>query len=186
MQKLYCYVDESGQDTAGKFFLVSVVIIAEEREKLRSVLKEIERESGKGIKKWMKSTRKQKHAYVKAVFQHSNFEGTLYYSEYFNTRTYVDLIILTTAKSIHEHKKVFSEAVIFVDGLKRPERHHFAAGVRKLNIRVRKVRGIKDEADEFIRLADAMCGFVRDASEKEPEAVVLYQKGERACMIKKV
>jgi len=29
-QKLYCYVDETGQDTAGKIFIVSVVIIEKE------------------------------------------------------------------------------------------------------------------------------------------------------------
>lgn len=30
MKKLYCFVDETGQDTKGKFFLVSVVLKGEE------------------------------------------------------------------------------------------------------------------------------------------------------------
>jgi hypothetical protein len=33
-QKLYCYVDETGQDTLGQFFIVSVVITEDIREKL--------------------------------------------------------------------------------------------------------------------------------------------------------
>jgi hypothetical protein len=186
MKKLYCYVDESGQDTSGKLFLVSVILASGERETLRDFLSKIEKTSGKGIKKWMKSTQKQKHDYLEALFQHNAFEEKIYYSEYHDTRAYVDLIILSAAKSIHGANELFSETVIFVDGLKRSERHHFAAGIRKLNIRVRKVRGIKDEADEFIRLADAICGFMRDVLEEKFEMATLYQKGARARIIKKV
>ena len=48
MQKLYCYVDETGQDTGGAFFLV-VVIIAEKDSALllEKQLEQIEKESGK-------------------------------------------------------------------------------------------------------------------------------------------
>lgn len=166
--------------------MVSVVVISEERERLRDTLRIIEKKSKKGIKKWMKSTRTQKCAYIAALFQNFDFAQKIYYSVYYDTRAYVDLTILTTAKSIYNSRELFSGAVIFVDGLKRSERHRFAAGIRKLNIRVRKVRGIKDEADEFIRLADAVCGFIRDVGEKEPKMLNLYQKGERANIIKKV
>ena len=37
-QKLYCYVDESGQDTGGKIFIVSVVVTKTEKEKEQSRL----------------------------------------------------------------------------------------------------------------------------------------------------
>ena len=40
--------------------------------------------------------------------------------------------------------------------------------MRKKGIRTEKVRGLKDERDEFIRLADAIAGFVRDAQEGSP------------------
>jgi len=59
MQKLYCYVDESGQDTEGRLFLVSVLLTSSEREGLRGRLREIEQTSGKGTRKWTRSTRKQ-------------------------------------------------------------------------------------------------------------------------------
>ena len=55
MQKLYCYVDESGQDTKGDLFLVSVVITEEERDELRRKLIKIEKTSQKGQRKWMQS-----------------------------------------------------------------------------------------------------------------------------------
>jgi hypothetical protein len=54
-QKLYAYVDESGQDTLGELFLVSVVVTGEAREGLRKKLRTIERASGKQTKKWRKA-----------------------------------------------------------------------------------------------------------------------------------
>ena len=44
-QKLYCYVDETGQDTKGAMFLVVVVITAEDPDALRTALERIERVS---------------------------------------------------------------------------------------------------------------------------------------------
>ena len=45
-QKLYCYVDETGQDTEGRLFLVSVVITEQEREEFARELEQIESEPG--------------------------------------------------------------------------------------------------------------------------------------------
>jgi hypothetical protein len=53
-QKLYCYVDETGQDTYGKFFLVSVLLHDQRiKEKLEPLLEEIEKRAGKGKMKWL-------------------------------------------------------------------------------------------------------------------------------------
>lgn len=46
-QKLYCYVDETGQDTEGQLFLVSVVVTEQEQESFAHELERIEAESGK-------------------------------------------------------------------------------------------------------------------------------------------
>ena len=47
-QKIYCYVDETGQDTLGELFIVSVVVNSADRDALVAVLEKIERTSGKG------------------------------------------------------------------------------------------------------------------------------------------
>jgi hypothetical protein len=75
----------------------------------------------------------------------------------------VDLTILSVAKAVNTHIEKPYAATVYVDGLQRTEEHRFARGLRKLRISVRKVRGMKDEGDVFIRLADALGGFVRDA-----------------------
>jgi hypothetical protein len=75
---------------------------------------------------------------------------------------------------------------VFVDGLVYAERRRFAAGLRKLNVMVHKVQGRRDESDAFIRLADAMAGFIRDALEGDPSMSVLFQRARRQRLIEEV
>lgn len=186
MQKLYCYVDETGQDTEGRLFLVSVLLTSSERERLRSRLKEVEQISGKGARKWTKSTRKQCAKYMEAIISNKDFVDNLFYSKYHDTRAYIDLTILTTAKAVLARAKPPYQTTIFVDGLKRSERHRFAAGLRRLNVKVGKVRGIRDQSDELIRLADAVAGFVRDSLEGDGKMQVLYKRAMRKGIIKEI
>jgi len=46
------------------------------------------------------------------------------------------------------------EATVLIDGLGKTERRTVADGLRKLRVKIRKVRGVKDEADALIRLAN--------------------------------
>ena len=166
MQKLYCYVDESGQDTKGKIFLVSVIIIDKEREEIRKKLEEIEEKSGKRNRKWYKTNNERRLNYIQKIIKSDFLKGRIFYSKYENTKSYVDLTILTAAKAILKNAKDSYETTILVDGLRKSERHYFVLGLRKLKIKIRKVRGVKDENDSFIRLADAVAGFIRDSLEE--------------------
>jgi hypothetical protein len=86
-------VDESGQETQGRIFLVSVVVTGETREALRSKLKAIERASGKRDKKWTKARLAERAAYMQAIVQSSDFVDHIYYAHYQDTRSYVDLML---------------------------------------------------------------------------------------------
>jgi hypothetical protein len=55
-----------------------------------------------------------------------------------------------------------------------------------LNVAVHKVQGRRDESDEFIRLADAMAGFVRDALEGNQQMGVLFERARRQGLIEEV
>jgi len=184
-QKLYCYVDETGQDTQGKLFLVSVVITSSQKEKLRDKLSKIEQASGKKIKKWTKATRVQRKKYMEAIIAEKDFRNNIFYSEYHNTRAYVDLTILSTAKSLLGKVNSPYQATVFVDGLNKTERHRFSAGLRQLRVSVRKVRGLRDQSDEFIRLADSIAGFARDVLEEDQIMKSLYKKAKQNKIIQK-
>jgi hypothetical protein len=76
-QKLYAYVDESGQDTLGELFLVSVVVTGEARDGLRKKLRTIERVSGKQAKKWRKARITERAAYLQSVLQLGELTGCI-------------------------------------------------------------------------------------------------------------
>jgi uncharacterized membrane protein len=185
-QKLYAYVDESGQDTLGELFLVSVVVTGEAREGLRKKLRTIERASGKQTKKWRKARVAERTAYLQSVFQLAELTGCIYYARYHDTRAYVDLMILSTAKALHAQGAELPQATVIVDGLSRPERPRFAAGLRKLRIRVHKVRGARDQSDELIRLADAVAGGVRDSLEGDAIMRPLFEQAKRRGVVREV
>lgn len=86
---------------------------------------------------------------------------------------------MTVAKSILSKAKDDYKASVFVDGLDRVEIRKFTAGLRKLHIQTRKVRGLRDESDALIRLADAFCGFIRDYIEGEDYTKELYSRAKR-------
>lgn len=62
--KIYAYVDETGQETVGGFFLVAAVIIIAGRDQLRKDLTNIERQSGRGSRKWTHSPDRQRQKYI--------------------------------------------------------------------------------------------------------------------------
>ncbi len=116
----------------------------------------------------------------------SIIEIGLNFAHYKDTRTYVDLTVLSIAKAINHVASPPYETSIFIDGLKKTERMFFGSSLRKLNIKVRKVRGLRDESDEFIRWADAIAGFVRDCFEKDPKMKDLYEQALKSKVIQEI
>jgi hypothetical protein len=179
-QSLYCYVDETGQDTLGRLFIVSVVIARAEREALVGELERIERISGKGKVKWIHTRHQARLAYMEAVLSASVFRETLYFSTYHETKSYMALTVLSTAKAILTAAGATSEATVYVDGLPKARLRWFGVELRRLSIRTRKVAGVRrEESDALMRLADACCGFVRQAlSAERPEITRLFKRAK--------
>lgn len=162
-QKLFCYVDESGQDTVGSFFIVSVVAIRGARGSLTSDLEAIELATGKKRSKWTHTKAAVRASYIQSVFGKPAFQGSLMYAIYRNTTDYLGCTISTVARAIHLCATMPKyDVTVFVDGLPRSRTRRFGVELRRLGIRTKKVRGVrKEESDALMRLADGLCGFVR-------------------------
>jgi len=186
MQKLYCYVDETGQDTGGELFLVSIIITEKEQQELREKLEEIEKQTKKRFSKWIKTKKDIKQDYLRKVIETNLLQDRIFFDQYTRTKEYAKAIINSTAKAILKRVTKEYEANIYIDGLSKNERREFASGLRKLGIKVRKVRGARDQNEIFIRLADAIVGFVRDYLEKEKYAQEFYQKAIQRKIIQKI
>ena len=163
MQKLFCYVDESGQDTLGKVFIVSVVVVGDDRDELLRVCEEIEKESGKGIRKWRRSKYDQRLAYLRSIFGDTRFKGALRYSAFRKTKEYDLATVIAIAKAFRWHgPKERYKLVVYVDGLPKSKREYYRRQLRGLGVSPQKVQGVRrDESNALTRLADTVAGFLR-------------------------
>lgn len=171
VQKLYAYVDESGQDTRGVFFVVGVVVLEEEREAVLHEIERIENESGKKNSKWHKSRPTSRQAYMEGIAQSSFFQKTLFFEEFANSKQYLEMTSYAVAKAIFKRAEENYTASIFIDGFTKREVEKFEKDLRVLRVKKQKVRSVrKEENDGLIRLADALCGSVRDVRDGNPWA----------------
>jgi len=188
MPKLLCYVDETGQDTQGRLFVVALVFLEGDRQPLRAQLRRIETTSGKRQKKWKKTVPPKKRAYIEAVLALPSLHGRLLYAEYSGSTDYEAQTIDAIARGIlrQARGRAAYRVSVFLDALGRERRKVVGAALRSRGIRVEKVRGLRDEADEFIRVADALAGFVRDALEGQEPWKELYEKALHRGVLKKL
>lgn len=78
--KFYCYVDETGQDTAGGIFIVTVVIPGN-RDEILEHLEKIEAQSGKEKFKWGKADPNKRFSYIETILNQRkiSFKNLLFF-----------------------------------------------------------------------------------------------------------
>ena len=178
-QKLYCYVDESGQDTEGRFFLVAVVITGNSRDELQQKLEEIEHRTRKGRVKWHRTGLSRRLVYIRSILDLPEMFGALDFAQYANSKAYLDLTVDAIA-GVMERQPAYDRLSVIVDGLLPGEIAKFKLRLNERRVHARKIVGVRDESDPLIRLADALAGFVRDALEGKPDIRPVYDYALRA------
>lgn len=188
MQKFYCYVDETGKDTNGRFFLVSVIVSEKElREGIEASLERFERDTKKYDRKWRGTKHEIRIDYLHRVLQIKKLRRNIFYATYQNQKDYIPLIAQTIIKVVPLKAKGEYQATIIIDGINEAEQNLVRRLLKEAHIRYRKIRGPKDESTALLRLADAFAGLLRDYHEGEPYAYELYrtfQREEFICEVK--
>lgn len=175
MKKLYCFVDETGQDTKGKFFLVSIFLKEKEGlDILEQKLLKIEASSGRFLK-WKKLSFENKVSLLDKLASTLELKNAIYYSVYHDSLAYTPLVSLSIAKAILAQGEETITTVI-IDGLNDQDRDIVSHELKKLKIRYRKIRGLKDEQSVFLRLAHIFANFLRDHKEKQKYAIEAMAK----------
>jgi len=179
-------VDESGQDSEGKVFIVSVVVTSEQKDELLLLCEKIEKESGKGKFKWGKAQHKFRLKYLQRIFSNKLFKGILRYSIFNDTKDYDFATIKCIAKAVQyrEPKQKYT-TLIYIDGLSKAKRHEYGSRLRRLGVSTHKVQGVaKDENNTLTRLADAIAGFVRDVLDREDvDTQKLFREATRSGVL---
>lgn len=189
MQKIYCYVDETGQDTKGKLFLVVVVISDKSQlDRLEQTLLKLENKTGKRTRKWGWLNIKEKTQYLQSILNVQGLWQSIFYSVYQSSKEYTRLTTLSVAKAIIAKVNGDGDyrASIFVDGLKGKEEESVRREIKKFKVRYEKIKGLAHRKSALIRLADATAGFLRDYYEGKEYSKKLFGKFEKMEIVRRV
>lgn len=174
--KIYVYVDETGQDTQGQIFIVICIIIigVDHKIKTAQLLEKIEKQTNKKAK-WHKSSKKAKLNYLSKLNQLPDFK--IYVKIFKKEQDYfLNTIksIIQSIKSVKYYRK--SKFVIIIDGLPKANINSAKKLIRQEKITVDKLKGLKDEQDSFLRLADNMAGLIREIQESHHYLFSSFEK----------
>lgn len=174
--KFYEYVDETGQDTEGKLFIVTVLVLAAQRYELEKALESIEIESGKRKKKWTNTKYAERESYVRKVMKLEGLRKSVFFDVLKDSKNYFDFTAKVAAQAVYRKVKKSDEVTVYVDGFTRGEVAKFKR-IIKPSIKARTFVKVlrRDESSSLLRLADAFCGLLRDAEEGEEWARKLVQ-----------
>jgi hypothetical protein len=79
MRKLYCYVDETGIDTEGKFYLVAAILVeGQHKEAVEQGLEQLEQQTRKGIVKWTRAAFDRKERYIMGLEAIRELKASIY------------------------------------------------------------------------------------------------------------
>ncbi|HLK22619.1 MAG TPA: DUF3800 domain-containing protein [Bryobacteraceae bacterium] len=175
-QKLYCYVDETGQDPSARFFIVVAIVAGEEQESLREALTAVERSAGTGHKKWHKIRSESRLRYLERVLQQSLAAGKVFYGCFEKPVPYFFPFVEVLERGIKAVAGGNYIARVCIDGIDRQKAKELTSALRSRGISLKLVKGARDESEALIRLADMWAGCIRAAlGEAEAERRVLDQ-----------
>ena len=178
-KKFYCYVDETGLDTAGRLFIVCILLVSEERDILVDLCERIEKLTGKNRVKWIKTRHERRASYIRELLQQPALKGKLRYCMFRKASDYVSLTLKTIARVLSQETRSDDYKVtVLVDGLPPNACSKYTRYLRSIGIRIKKVRGVRrEENDALTRLVDAVCGLVRAADENKDPFTGLLREG---------
>ena len=179
MQKLYCYVDETGQDVGSEFFVVVAVVSDKDQDDLRKKLFGIEKASGTYGRKWHKSSKSRRINYIKLVIEQKICKGEIFFGYYKKPIPYFFPMLETIEQAIKKKAKRNYSVSVYVDGIDKKKARELTNALRKQNLKIAFVKSRRDESEPLIRLADMWAGCIRGYyfnKQKEKELIKQAKK----------
>jgi hypothetical protein len=185
-QKIYAYVDESGQDASSEFFIVVTVVAENERDELRQKISTIEQRTKTGIKKWHKLSNDRRIAYLTTILDMRVAHGRVYFGRYKKPIPLIFSVVDALEKAIKEVAKGKYRADIYIDGIDRQKAQEYTNALRVRGISLRLIKGLRDESEPLIRLADMWAGCIRRTLFGDKDSKEVFGRAQEQRYLKDV
>ena len=180
MQKLYCYVDEAGQDDSSKVFTaVAVGVSGDERDTLENTAVELEDAARTGRRKWNSARHDRRIAYLNKILDRKIAKSNVFFGVYEKPIPYFFPVVEIIEKTIKRMAEKDYTARVYVDGANKTVAKALTNALRSRGISTRMVRGKREESEALIRLADMWAGCIRSAFLNKKDAKELFERAKR-------
>jgi len=176
-QKLYAFLDESGQDYKSPVFIVVAVVTDSELAIFRSKLLVIEKLAKTGRRKWHKSKPERRLGYLKQVLDAKIGQDEVFYGEYPKPLPFFFPMLEVLEKAILTKAQSNYRSTIYIDGIDKKKAQELTNALRIKGLRVNFIKSVRDEAEPLIRLADMWAGCIRQACLGGRDEKVLLSRG---------
>lgn len=182
-------MDETGQDTKGRFFIVAIVAVGEGAElkgRLEKQLAKIERQVGKRTD-WRHTKNSIKKAYLEKVKNLKRLKGNIWYGLFKGSKNYHGLTTQAIIAAIQaKAKKPYKVSILIEGHLGERRKRRMTKAFRDEKIRYRLVRGLRFKSSALIRLADAFAGFIGDRQRGKSYSLGLFEKLKKEGLFEKI
>jgi len=168
-QKLYCYVDETGQDAGSKIFITAAVVSSDDQHNLRMELEAIEKQTKIFKRKWYRAGRRQRTDFITRIMESGQRFGKIFYIVYKKPILFFLSWLEVIASALESVVQGDYRAQVYVDGIDHKKAAELTNTLRAKGVKLSFVKSARDETEAFIRLADRAAGLVRSASEQKGE-----------------
>ena len=183
-QKLYCYVDETGQDDASSVFVVVAVVSDHEQDGFREALITIENTAGTNHLKWHKTHPTRRLNYLELAIERNAGREEVFFGSYPKPLPYFFPLIDVLELAIKAKASLSYTARVFVDGIDRKKAAELTNALRLRGVSLDMVRSRRDESEPVIRLADMWAGCIRAATLGRREEKELLRRAIETNYIK--
>lgn len=188
MAKLYFYVDETGRDPFSTAFIAGILVTGQKRDELAADLLELERTSKKNDAKWHKAHYLRRRAYIEGILKISSLTNNIFFHTVQGGKDYLAYTADGTINVIRQKARSGDQSTVYFDGFTSTEvskmKRQLRPSLKGKRLIVKSIK--RDESSSLIRLADAICGLVRDANEGQEWAKEVVEKLKRKGILKEI
>lgn len=186
MQKLYCFVDETGQDAGSENFIVVAVIVTSNLIAIRERLENLEKITRITNVKWHKAAYQYRIKFIEEFLQEDNKDLQIYFIKVKKPVFYYAPMMEILQKSIAANSSSGTQAIIVIDGLDKLSGKKITNSLRTKTLRIKLAKGVRDESEPLIRLADRWAGCIRMGLSGNEECARLVARAEKKGLLKEV
>lgn len=182
-QKLYCYVDETGQDAGSEFFIVVTAAVKGSPEAIANQLLEFEKQVKLGNIKWHKGEHERRIDFLDLFLNESISNPHIYFGRFKKPILYFFPMVETLEQTVKQYSTKDTQVRIYVDGLDKIAAKKITNALRSTGLRVGLAKGARDESEPLIRLADRWAGCIRMSFLGNEDCKRLVKKAEKTGML---